>query len=76
MENNNVLPKEWKFELAEHDNKRVILILFPYNNEHQALVRTLTGVRWSSSKKRGMYVIRPSTGSVLVWKPSPYITHP
>lgn len=51
MPNDILLPKEWKFELAEHDNKPVILIRFPFNNEHQLLVRTFTGVRWSNSKK-------------------------
>ncbi|MFN8355867.1 MAG: tyrosine-type recombinase/integrase [Spirosomataceae bacterium] len=51
MQTNTQLPSEWKFELTEHDHKPVILIRFPYQSEHQKLVRKLTGVRWSHSKK-------------------------
>lgn len=51
MNNNGIIPSEWHFELTEHDHKPVILIRFEYNPAHNSLVRTLTGVRWSNSKK-------------------------
>lgn len=51
MENSISIPSEWQFELAEHHKIPVIFIKFPYNAQHQALVRTFTGARWSNSKK-------------------------
>ncbi len=45
------IPQEWQFELAEHHDKPVILIRFPFNSQQQALVRRLTGVKWSNTKK-------------------------
>lgn len=51
MQNDIQFPAEWQFELGEHDHKPVILIRFPYQAEQQKLVRQLTGVRWSQSRK-------------------------
>ena len=51
MNHNPAIPPEWRFELAEHDGKPVILIRFEYNAAHNSLVRTLIGVRWSKTKK-------------------------
>ena len=51
MKNNTPIPEEWQFELSQHRNKPVIFIRFLYNKEHQALIRTFTGVRWSQSQK-------------------------
>jgi integrase/recombinase XerD len=45
------IPTDWNFELSEHNNSPVILILFEYNQDHNRLVKTLTGVRWSNVKK-------------------------
>lgn len=47
----NEIPKEWQFELANHRDKAIILIRFPYSKEDQTLVRQLTGARWSQSQK-------------------------
>ena len=51
MQDNVSIPKEWQFELTEHGEKTVILIRFSNSKEFNTLVRTLTGVRWSNSKK-------------------------
>ena len=51
MENKASIPKEWQFELSHHRDTPVIFIRFLYNKEHQALIRTFTGVRWSQSQK-------------------------
>lgn len=51
MPSNPPFPDEWQFELSVHNDKPVILIRFPFNNAHHALVRTLTGARWSQSQK-------------------------
>jgi site-specific recombinase XerD len=51
MQNNTLVSNEWQFELAEHGGKPVILIRFSYNQEQHAMVKALTGARWSSSKK-------------------------
>jgi integrase/recombinase XerD len=51
MQNNSLIPHEWQFELAEHGEKSVILIRFAYRKEYNAMVRALTGARWSNSKK-------------------------
>jgi integrase/recombinase XerD len=51
MQNDIQFPAEWQFELGEHAHKPVILIRFPYQAEQQKLVRQLTGVRWSQSRK-------------------------
>lgn len=45
------IPKEWEFELAAHQGKSVILIRFKNDASLNKLVKTLTGVRWSNSKK-------------------------
>ncbi len=50
------IPDDWQFELTEHHHKPVILIRFPYDKEGLTLVRRLTGVRWSQSR-RAWYVL-------------------
>lgn len=45
------IPKEWNFEIASHQGKSVILIRFNNDVSLNKLVRSLTGVRWSNSKK-------------------------
>lgn len=39
------------YELAQHEGKNVILLLFPYDKETIAEVKKLVGVKWSQSKK-------------------------
>lgn len=51
MQNKAQIPSEWQFEISKHRDTPVIFIKFPYNNAHQILVRSLTGVRWSQSNK-------------------------
>ena len=60
MNNSLITPPEWRFETTEHKKIPIILIRFDYNEAHNKLVRTLTGVRWSNSKKAWYVLDTPS----------------
>ena len=42
---------EWTISAVVHEGQKRLAIKFPYNKEDNALVRTLKGVRWSSTLK-------------------------
>jgi integrase/recombinase XerD len=42
---------EWTISAVVHEGQKRLTIKFPYNKEDNALVRTLKGVRWSSTLK-------------------------
>lgn len=45
------MPPEWKVEAIEHDGHKRIALRFEKRAEWEALVRTLTGARWSARLK-------------------------
>ncbi|MFN4147786.1 MAG: tyrosine-type recombinase/integrase [Runella sp.] len=51
MENEISIPQEWQFELSKHHDKDIIWVRFPYKETHLRIIKSLTGARWSQSKK-------------------------
>ena len=59
--------QKYTFETGTHNDKNVIWILFPYNQNLISELKKQTSVRWSTTNKNGMYRIIRITETFLEW---------